>query len=86
MASNYADGSYVDDEEYRQDNYRDQRPLHQELQDPTDPGRNGSHDATELDPSGPSRSRSAEQVNVIALVAGFSILVVAYLFVFVFST
>ena len=85
-STNYADGSYADDEEYRQENYRDQRPLHQELQDPTDPGRNGSHDATELDPSGPSRSRSAEQVNVIALVAGFSILVVAYLFVFVFST
>ena len=77
-----ADGSYPDDEEYRRQHHLDQQPLHQELQqgDNLQPNR-----VTDSNPLSPHRRRAAEQVSILPLVGGFSLLVAAYLFVFVFS-
>lgn len=76
----YGEASYADDDEYLRANYRDERPLHQELQE-------GSHfagHATDSDPRYEARSRSAQQVNPLALAGGFSVLILAYFILFVF--
>lgn len=81
LVSGYAaDGSYIDDEEYLHENYHDQRPLHQELQGTT------ANRSAEPEASSPNRRRAAQQVNILALVGGFSILIVAYFIMFVFSS
>jgi len=81
-----ADGSYFDDEEYRQENYREEQPLHQELQDGPRSELHGPIDPESTESSRNGRRRAAEQVNVLALVGGFSLLIAAYFLVFVFAT
>jgi len=45
-----------------------------------------SYAAPEPELPSPARIRAAEQVNILALVGGFSILLAAYFFVFVFTS
>ncbi len=79
------EGRYAEDEEYAQGEYRAQPPLHQELQ------REEAYQPNHSQVSSAARSRietwrrrAESQVSIFSLVGVFSILIAAYLFLFVF--
>ena len=78
---------FYDDQDY---DPNAERALHQELQDEEHFGAGYSPRYSEADPEQISelearRLRREQQVNVLGLVGGFSVLIVAYLFIFVFT-
>ena len=80
------EGHYYDDQNFDPNS---ERPLHQELQEenygPDYSPRYTDHDPEESSELEARRLRREQQVNVLSLVVAFSVLVVAYLFIFVFA-